>query len=428
LKKNILNDTLINNENITSKKASNINFIPYNKEWKDNVYKFNEKVKHLPSLNITAGKLIKEYMNSYNDLKENKISSINKNNKKSSKKVWISNLELKHTNDNINIYIYVYDRKSSFLNKKLANISKNIHVVKSSILFKKLSNTKIGRNWYIDKIKKVPTKLVKDHYIKIINKYVTLFKQKGLNIIGNTTIKKMFIHYMSKQFYLTKISKVLKKRLFVACLKQIIRLNTLKYKSTFITPLKSFIKRIYNKNINFNIINLKSYHLDSDILTQIISIKAKERKNKIAKILRRSLLKVNVPSINKITIQKKKNKVNKIQNLRVKEDLNIDTTLYSNFLPIDFIKIDLNILNNLKYKNISGIRLEASGRLTKRFTAQRSIFKLKYKGTLKNIDSSYRGLSSPLKRNHVRPNIQYSYVNSNNRIGAFGIKGWISSK
>jgi regulatory protein YycI of two-component signal transduction system YycFG len=35
------------------------------------------------------------------------------------------------------------------------------------------------------------------------------------------------------------------------------------------------------------------------------------------------------------------------------------------------------VLNSLKYKNIGGVRLEAKGRLTRRFTASRSIFKIK---------------------------------------------------
>jgi hypothetical protein len=35
------------------------------------------------------------------------------------------------------------------------------------------------------------------------------------------------------------------------------------------------------------------------------------------------------------------------------------------------------IFNSLKYKSIGGIRLEAKGRLTRRFTASRSVFKIK---------------------------------------------------
>jgi hypothetical protein len=35
------------------------------------------------------------------------------------------------------------------------------------------------------------------------------------------------------------------------------------------------------------------------------------------------------------------------------------------------------VFNSLKYKNIGGVRLEAKGRLTRRFTASRSVFKIK---------------------------------------------------
>ena len=86
------------------------------------------------------------------------------------------------------------------------------------------------------------------------------------------------------------------------------------------------------------------------------------------------------------------------------------------------------IINSLKHKNMAGARLEAKGRLTRRFTASRSVFKIKWKGSLKNIDSSHRGLSSVILRGHLKSNIQYSLINSKTRNGAFGLKGWISSK
>jgi hypothetical protein len=35
------------------------------------------------------------------------------------------------------------------------------------------------------------------------------------------------------------------------------------------------------------------------------------------------------------------------------------------------------ILYTLKYKSMAGVRLEAKGRLTRRFTASRSVFKIK---------------------------------------------------
>ena len=70
--------------------------------------------------------------------------------------------------------------------------------------------------------------------------------------------------------------------------------------------------------------------------------------------------------------------------------------------------------------------MEAKGRLTRRFTASRSVSKLRYKGNLMNIDSSFRGLSTVLLKGNLRSNVQYTKLNSKTRIGSFGIKGWVS--
>jgi hypothetical protein len=90
---------------------------------------------------------------------------------------------------------------------------------------------------------------------------------------------------------------------------------------------------------------------------------------------------------------------------------------------------NISVLNLIKYKWVTGVRLEAAGRLTRRYTASRSVFKFRYKGNLKNIDyslktdSSQKNLSTVMLRNHVKPNSQYTFVKSKRRIGAFGIKG-----
>ena len=75
-----------------------------------------------------------------------------------------------------------------------------------------------------------------------------------------------------------------------------------------------------------------------------------------------------------------------------------------------------------------GIRVEAKGRITRRFTAARSVFKVKFKGGLKNVDSSFKGLSAIMLRGYAKSNVQYSFISSKNRNGAYGVKGWISSK
>ena len=93
-----------------------------------------------------------------------------------------------------------------------------------------------------------------------------------------------------------------------------------------------------------------------------------------------------------------------------------------------FGKIYEIIFNSIKYKNMGGIRLEIKGRLTKRYRADRALFKVKWKGGLKNIDSSYKGLSSVNLRGFIKPNVEYLIYTSKRRIGAFAVKGWISGK
>ena len=81
------------------------------------------------------------------------------------------------------------------------------------------------------------------------------------------------------------------------------------------------------------------------------------------------------------------------------------------------------MVSNIKYKQISGFRLQAKGRLTRRYTASRSISKTTYAGNLLNMDSSYKRLSSVLLRNNLKSNLQYTKLKSKTRIGSFGIKG-----
>ena len=81
------------------------------------------------------------------------------------------------------------------------------------------------------------------------------------------------------------------------------------------------------------------------------------------------------------------------------------------------------ILNNIRYKRVSGVRVETTGRLTKRYTASRSQHKVKYSGNLINAYSSIRAYPSSLIRGNDKPNLQYTKLNSKSRIGSYGVKG-----
>ena len=76
---------------------------------------------------------------------------------------------------------------------------------------------------------------------------------------------------------------------------------------------------------------------------------------------------------------------------------------------------------------MAGVRLEAKGRLTKRYRADRSLLKIRWKGGLKNTDS-FKGLSTVNFRGYANSNSEYSLRNSKRRIGTFAVKGWIGGK
>ena len=79
------------------------------------------------------------------------------------------------------------------------------------------------------------------------------------------------------------------------------------------------MKKIYKKKIEFNLVTLKYLHLNSDIFTQILVLKLKNRKNRILGVLKTSLRAVNLPSVNKFFVLNEVfNRKNKLKDLILK--------------------------------------------------------------------------------------------------------------
>jgi len=188
------------------------------------------------------------------------------------------------------------------------------------------------------------------------------------------------------------------------------------------------------------------------IYLQAVVLKLKNRKNSLYKVLRTSLSKVNLPNVSRkeerfFEFNKHDLLANKIRNSYISSMFDNTTNIDPlNKLLLDFYpscenlniekehknksnnislpaSLEAYVIKNLKHMKLAGVRIEAKGRLTKRFTASRSIFKMRWKGGLKNVDSSFKGLSTVMLRGTVKSNVQYSLLNSKNRNGAFGIKG-----
>ena len=119
-----------------------------------------------------------------------------------------------------------------------------------------------------------------------------------------------------------------------------------------------------------------------------------------------------------------------INNINNESNKNVDRTGINNTMGTVTTSggiVTNKILNILKQQVVSGVRFEASGRLTRRLTAMRAVFKYRYVGSLKNIRSSFNNKPSKMLRGYVKSNSQYTIINSKTRNGSFGLKGWVSS-
>lgn len=344
----------------------------------------------------------------------------------------------------------------------------------------------------ISSVKRVTRRLrIMVQYYQFLSKLVqdkVLYNEQKIAIFTGIATKFKYSQYNKRFFFsLYKARKVYLARLLR--FSWALYVNNLKFKNpTLVSKLKALVRNLYGKKVEFNVVELKKMHLSSDIFTQAVSLKLRNRDNRLFKVLKTSLTRVDLPNVSRLTERfstfiKEEYLINKVRNTTIssmfsaltsmQSNLNNNVTptlnntkdtlinssndssikdptalnktndslnnLLSGFFPparnmVDMIKgrysrtslpISINdyVLKNLKHRHLAGVRLEAKGRLTRRFKAQRSIFKLTYKGGLRNVDSSFKGLSAVMLRGMANSNVQYSAISSKNRVGAYGIKG-----
>jgi len=371
------------------------------REWNNSIYLYNKNALNLiPSSAVSALKIMKSYFNFFNKKLEQKIRTkrlLLRLRRLSSNKIFLSNGEFKHTNNKVLISMYLFNRqKHNYLTK-----IKKIYIKKFlSRSYKKNINKKITKRLRSICFKgfKALRKANRDKYLLI----------KGLDFIKNNknykakNFKSLCKH--TEIFYKKVLKKSLRKIELYFLYKQLIYINKSKLNYTYLQSLKKHLETLYNKNVEFSLINLKGFYLNSDIISETIKLKLK-RKRKLLK-----------------TINKIKNKV-KIHKKKIFLGKKIETKINKRNVIQDNRSLEDFIINSLKYRHVTGFRLETKGRLTRRYTASRSISKFRYKGNLLNIDSSYRGLSCVLLKGYLKSNVQYTKLGSKTRIGSFGIKG-----
>ena len=363
------------------------------REWNNSIYVFNKNAINLiPKATELVNKLITSYFNLYNLKLERKIRSnrlLRRLRKLSSSKIYVSNGEFKHTNNKVVITLYLFNRQKFNIDKKIRKG-----------FYKTWSNQDVlNKRWLLIQAKAIQS-------MKKWNKKKLVL----IDIMESYTNNKQIIDYknLSKYiilFYKKLIKKSLDKYLLHKYYQQLVFINKSKFNYNYLQYLKKYIEKIYNKNVEFNLVNLRRFYLNSDILSESVTIKIRKNRRKLLKYLNTLKRKVKVRNKKNIFYQPILNKFNNTDKKYLEEV----------------------VLRNIKYKHVTGFRLETRGRLTRRYTASRSVSKLRYKGNLLNIDSSYRGLSSVLLKGNQKSNLQHTKLKSKTRIGSFGIKGWISS-
>lgn len=389
------------------------NFGAIVRNWKDSIYVYNKNTLNLiPEANKLTIKLIKGYFNLYSLKLEKKIKrkilkKILRRRKISKNKIFISNGQFKHTNDLVNITIYFYNKQ--LLNYKKLILKKYIKLFNHRFKFK-------------NKLLLIRNKGLK--FLKKQNQQKNIMI-KTLNINDISKINKIE-NYQTK-YYKNFIKKSLAKVILYIYFKQLIFINKFKFNNYYLQYLINIIKKIYKKNIQFNFINVKYFYFNSDILTESLVLKLRKNRRlliNLQKIVRK-------PKIKKIDLSDNTRYIFNVKELKLINNNNLDITnkLLYNLLLENKTKsknLKRTIINRINYKRVSGIRLEGAGRLTRRFTASRSVSKNQYIGSLIDIHSSIEGKSSALLRGNTRPNLEYTKLNSKTRIGSFGIKGWVS--
>ena len=408
------------------------------KEWFSSVYSYNKSyIKPLVAFNLTLNRLFPSYFNMLRD-KHRTLFKRRRSNKSrySANKIYVSRAEVKHTNTKLLIILSTYNKQKSMILRwirrivylvrmyKILRESKNSYVVKYRNIrrtflkrmtqrVRVITRTTISGKGYNKKQRTnryMPNQLNRLNHIfkrKILSfkKWNMYFLKKNTNIL-----KDLMLNIKDKNLYkvpryntwLLKNNLKLLEMLFKNT--RLISFNRSKFNNFVLSlrnlGLSSLIEKIYGKKVEIKLVQLKSIHLNSDVFSSAVALKLRNRKNKAVRILRKAILQmVKIPDLHTL----------------ITFDDNIQTMNKN------------NILNTIKQQVVSGVRFEASGRLTRRLTAMRAVFKYRYAGSLKNTRSSFNNKASTMLRGYVKANSQYTIINSKTRNGTFGLKGWVSS-
>jgi len=171
--------------------------------------------------------------------------------------------------------------------------------------------------------------------------------------------------------------------------------------------LQSLLSRLYGKPVELQLTKLHRPHLDADILASVVTQKLRDRKTAPRRVIRDAAWKVQLPTDRSVVeLQQAKKQPGTAVTSRAVERA-------SAFGPLR--TQTSNILRSLKLSQVSSVRVEAAGRLSKRITANRSQRKVARRGAnAKGAGYMVRGF----RKGHVKVAMRAG----KRRIGSYGIR------
>src|SRR5690554_7756642 len=314
------------------------------------------------------------------------------------RRIYVSNIEIKHTNNKAIITLYVINTQKNTLRERY----------KKSKLFYRDIKIEIGMMYENISL------FIKDRFTFKGSK-ISEYKSE-LNKIVNSF--DAYINKYVKKNIFNKL-KFIKKINIIRKYTYAYKLDRFKFQEIyFLYKLNNLLTKILNKKIEYNIINLKSLTYNSDIFTKALALKLRKRKFNVLRGINSIINRAKFPKVNTVIeradlskykdlylVHNKYKDVHLLSNLGHSEDffmfLRNMYNIHNKYLKSHTLRltseglinpsyslIGINnkkmektikrlIFNSIKYKNMGGIRLEIKGRLTRRFRADRAVYKLK---------------------------------------------------
>lgn len=171
--------------------------------------------------------------------------------------------------------------------------------------------------------------------------------------------------------------------------------------------LTSLLTQTYGKPVQLNLTKLHRPHQDPDILAQVVTQKLRDRKNAPRRIIRDAAWKATLPS--QASISRRQQEVLYRQTQRAKNPMTLASLTHASPASVT------EVFRELTLSNVSSMRVEAKGRLSKRITANQAQGKVAIRGATK------KGPTHML-RGTVKANTAHALRAGKRRIGSYGVR------